>query len=418
MATYTPNYNLGKPEASDPFGNFRQLFNDNMDEIDANLGGGGGGGGHTIVDENGSDMPAESKLQFTGNVSVTDDNVNGATVVDVLGGGGNVYGAFVDTNRILLSTTAFTGSYSYTATEDCFVCFYISPRANDDTFIQIDGENVGSWWRSSVITDTASFYVRKGQTISVPNAHTSYNSYIWVYGITQGTNGIYAPVIYSDNERVIGVWRDNKPLYAKTLNPSVNVGSNTLNHGIANLEKCIRVYGVCKYNNTSEQLPLPYVSTNTAYAIACGNVTSTTYLVDVGSGFGSIQECYLTFFYTKTTDVAGSGNWNIDGVPTHHYSTSEQVIGTWLGKPLYERVLELTQDTNLTANTWVKTEFNQTTMKALIKAVAVIGSSGAVIEALSGGFIDGKIALNSARNVGLNVADSARLIVQYTKSTD
>lgn len=44
MATNTPNYNLGKPDASDPFGNFRQLFNDNMDIIDANLGGGGGGG--------------------------------------------------------------------------------------------------------------------------------------------------------------------------------------------------------------------------------------------------------------------------------------------------------------------------------------------------------------------------------------
>ena len=42
MATYTTNYNLGKPEATDPFGDFRQLFNDNMDEIDANLGGGGG----------------------------------------------------------------------------------------------------------------------------------------------------------------------------------------------------------------------------------------------------------------------------------------------------------------------------------------------------------------------------------------
>lgn len=88
MATYTPNYNLEKPEATDPFGDFRESYNDNLDIIDANLGGGGGSGGHTIVDENGADMPAESKLQFTGNVSVTDDNVNGITVVDVLGGGG------------------------------------------------------------------------------------------------------------------------------------------------------------------------------------------------------------------------------------------------------------------------------------------------------------------------------------------
>lgn len=34
MATYTPNLKLGKPEASDVFSGFRQLFNDNMDILD------------------------------------------------------------------------------------------------------------------------------------------------------------------------------------------------------------------------------------------------------------------------------------------------------------------------------------------------------------------------------------------------
>ena len=88
MATLTPNYNLSKPDASDQFDAFRQTYNDNMDIIDLNMGGGGGGGGHTIIDENGSTMPTETALQFTGNVSVSDDNVNGRTVVDILGGGG------------------------------------------------------------------------------------------------------------------------------------------------------------------------------------------------------------------------------------------------------------------------------------------------------------------------------------------
>jgi len=48
MASYTPNYNLGKPDSTDPFGNFRQLFNDNMDIIDQI--GGGGGGSYTAGD--------------------------------------------------------------------------------------------------------------------------------------------------------------------------------------------------------------------------------------------------------------------------------------------------------------------------------------------------------------------------------
>lgn len=41
MATYTPNYNLYKPESTDDFGDFRSEFDNNMDIIDQNLGGGG-----------------------------------------------------------------------------------------------------------------------------------------------------------------------------------------------------------------------------------------------------------------------------------------------------------------------------------------------------------------------------------------
>ena len=40
MATQTTNYGLTKPDSTDNFSAFRQLFNDNMDIIDANLGGG------------------------------------------------------------------------------------------------------------------------------------------------------------------------------------------------------------------------------------------------------------------------------------------------------------------------------------------------------------------------------------------
>ena len=39
MATYTPNYNLEKPDASDEFRDFRVSYNDNMDIIDSNMGG-------------------------------------------------------------------------------------------------------------------------------------------------------------------------------------------------------------------------------------------------------------------------------------------------------------------------------------------------------------------------------------------
>ena len=82
MATYTSDYNLYKPDSTDPFGDFRQKFNDNMDIIDQNLGG-GGSGGHTIVDESGANLPSESKLQFTDGLQAVDDSVNGKTVVSL-----------------------------------------------------------------------------------------------------------------------------------------------------------------------------------------------------------------------------------------------------------------------------------------------------------------------------------------------
>ncbi len=424
MGTYTPNLNLYKPDASDPFGEFREKFNDNMDILDN--GGGGGGGGHTIVDENGSDMPAESKLQFTGNVSVTDDNVNGATVVDVLGGGGNVYGAFVDTNRILLSTTAFTGSYSYTATEDCFVCFYISPRANDDTFIQIDGENVGSWWRSSVITDTASFYVRKGQTISVPNAHTSYNSYIWVYGITQGTNGIYAPVIYSDNERVIGVWRDNKPLYQKTfvINPSsaeFDVDVSALN--IDKMVKREATFSRQASPTVVQQKDLEYRTespANNAYGIIA-ELRNTNLRISISQyPYTEILEFRITLFYTKTTDVAGSGNWNTDGVPTHHYSTSEQVIGTWIdGKPLYERTWDFSASpVMLSYANWVNSGISAgENIKSIMSAELKYGTVTNMAVEVAVGADGYPVAFQKVENTG-NTRGVEYCTLRYTKTTD
>ncbi len=123
MSSRTPNFNLIKPDANDLFELFRQWYNDNLDIIDANLGGGtsslaglsdvdlssptngqvlgynftsqkwenvnggGGSGGHTIIDPIGQNMPSRTGLQFIG-ASVTDDSVNDKTVVTITGGGG------------------------------------------------------------------------------------------------------------------------------------------------------------------------------------------------------------------------------------------------------------------------------------------------------------------------------------------
>lgn len=347
MATYTPNLNLGKPEATDAFSGFRQLFNDNMDILDN--GGGGGSGGHTIVNENGTDMPAEGKLQFTGNVSVTDDSGNGKTVVDILGGGGNVYGAFIDTNRIITSGT-YSVNFSYTATEDCFVYAVVPFNGNSGGQLQIDGETINGWWNGSSGTISESFVVpvKKGQTITATATNSSASTYI-VYGMVQGTNGIFTPIIYSDTERVVGVWRDNKPLYAKTYHfTSGWVNDNWTDmtdlSGL-NIDTFVKSnFSVSRTDNSLQYTGNGSIRPETSgqnHTISARYYSN--HLQVMVNNYNDIVRLDITILYTKTTDVAGSGNWNTDGVPTVHYSTTEQVIGTWLdSKPIYRRTINFT----------------------------------------------------------------------------
>ena len=46
----------------------------------------------------------------------------------------------------------------------------------------------------------------------------------------------------------------------------------------------------------------------------------------------------ITIWYTKNSDVPGSGSYNTFGELMHHYSTEEKVVGTWVdGNTLYEK---------------------------------------------------------------------------------
>lgn len=343
MATYTSNLNLYMPDPTDDFGEFREEHNDNMVKIDNAIGGGGGSGGHTIVNPSGTDMPAEGKLQFTGGVTVTDDSVNGKTVVDISGGGsgGNVYGAFIDTNRLITSGT-YTGTLSYTATEDCFVVVDIATDSNTDTHIEIDGVAVNGIFRTSGNTTDVTFLVplKKGQTLSVVNGNAWSCSY-HAYGLTQGTNGIFTPIIYSDTERVVGVWRDNKPLYQRTFV----------------FETPVAVSYSAFTDTTIDSTDIENIVDNhathadgTNYGSLIADPTRQTHTkvgLQTNRNGNNANVKTLTIRYTKISDVAGSGNWNTDGVPTVHYSTTEQVIGTWEnGKPLYARLI----NPNITAN--------------------------------------------------------------------
>lgn len=163
--------------------------------------------------------------------------------------------------------------------------------------------------------------------------------FINITDITGGNDDRFQPVIYSEEEREIGVWTDGKPLYQKTIDLGAlpNTGPNTVAHNINSLGIVVYASGTA-YNSTSQvSLPIPYVSGGSStYNIDINanstNVTVTTY-TDRSAFVG-----YIKLQYTKTTDTAGSGQWTPQGVPAHHYSEDEQIVGTWIdGSTIYEK---------------------------------------------------------------------------------
>ena len=202
-------------------------------------GGGGGGAGHTILDDDGTALAQEDDLQFKGVYSV-DNSTDGVTEVNVYREmtkaefdllsddekkgfikttdepdiASIVDGVFIDADNVIKSTTTFIGSMSYTATEDCFISFYIVMSSGDGT-IRIDNKKVAGFIASSTVGYSASFYVRKGQIITVAGAHTTYSSDYTVYGIQQGSQVV--KYNYSTDEQIVGTWIDGKTLYEKTV---------------------------------------------------------------------------------------------------------------------------------------------------------------------------------------------------------
>lgn len=166
-----------------------------------------------------------------------------------------------------------------------------------------------------------------------------------LYCITDagGADG-FPPLIYSDEEREVGVWRDGKPLYQKTINGTTIVGGQTTNvaHSIQNIDKIIDSEIMCYFSSNGYYRKLNFVYNNGTptdawfggYAINATNI-----IFQLGTTFANdLSSWYATIYYTKTTDVAGSGTWTTDGTYAHHCTTTEKVIGTWTDKkPLYER---------------------------------------------------------------------------------
>lgn len=323
-------------------------------------GGGGGTGGHTIIDENGNSMTARAGLQFVGGANVSDDSTNNKTIVDIASAGG-IDGVFIDTNNEIANGTYSSSTpLSYTATEDCFAYVHcIMDVRNAEVKVYIDGEQVYIGFSNNTSMDTIqdvfTCYLKKGQVLTATTTRMDNASEYKIYGIQTGTtHSKFQPVIYSLEEREIGVWKDGKPLYQKTLNVASvgSVGSSQITPIQINdiPFDYIEVVEANIYDsNDNRRYILPNLSKNAVDQIflhpyldkSSNPVVFYASLYTGGVTYSNMIDFNVIIQYTKTTDVAGSGSWTPQGVPTHHYSEDEQVIGTWIdGKTLYEKTYD------------------------------------------------------------------------------
>lgn len=168
---------------------------------------------------------------------------------------------------------------------------------------------------------------------------------------TSGGSSKFQPVIYSTEEREIGVWTDGKPLYEKTVigtMPVITDGvMSTLIVSIAGLN----IETVADYSAVARQVSgtslvgyvkLTYITNSGNQFKSFIDVPNENVVISSNVSAYSNATVNVTIQYTKTTDTAGSGEWTPQGVPAVHYSTDEHIVGTYEGETLYEKNIDIT----------------------------------------------------------------------------
>lgn len=107
---------------------------------------------------------------------------------------------------------------------------------------------------------------------------------------------------YSTEEKVIGTWIDEKPLYRKTVGFTTGSSSNawTTISGLANI-KDIPYYSGYIYTSDTETFLIPSSNPNNCPYFS---VNKSSYIVREAHTNDNCNSktCVITFIYTKTTD--------------------------------------------------------------------------------------------------------------------
>lgn len=307
---------------------------------------GGGGGGGSSVTPNPQGTPTD-----TLNTIEID-----STIYDIAGSGGGGGSKIVDTlweGTITAPTTGTEVALNHKVSDYDVIAITLATSyatykeiaifQTDSMVIGQDYMLTGYHYVNSVALIAFINYT-SDTTITVKSTASATPT---IYHKIQGIKfcGTLAPQIFSTEEKEIGVWIDNKPLYQKTFDlTSQALTDNAWNNGILGTTgisiKSYKGY----FNLGAESLfPYEYYRNNSEFFTVVTGADSADINIRPNMNAGtSVYAGIVTIWYTKDSDVAGSGSYGSLGIPMEHYDNTEKVVGTWLGDTLYEKTFNVT----------------------------------------------------------------------------
>jgi phage minor structural protein, N-terminal region len=374
----------------------------------------------------------------------------GGTIYEIQGGGGGgtsiilngqiysteekVVGVWKNNKPLYQKTCVFGSVSGQTANlslgianiEEAFLCADASYVNDGDCPLPyVTGtsyaNNIGGFFDIGV-NDT-SFAIRIGQSMAGSVSNVVLTVRYTKTTDTAGSGGYqaygFSPIIYSTEEREVGVWTDNKPLYEKTVYYNNAIPYRTWTTLVDDSSITIVDHEGTVYLNGSPYSDMDYHRGADPNEWVCSCKTDNGTKLQINQSFSGLTvTCRATYRYTKLADTAGSGSYTTLGVPAVHYTTDEQVIGTWIdGKPIYQKTFVFENAITLSnPNTWYSTPIVRANynMDKIIDAIAYSPTLEDVYKGVTAEINDGQYL----QVLNYRYALIQTLTVQYTKTTD
>ena len=250
--------------------------------------------------------------------------------------------------------------------------------------------------------------------------------------INSSTNTISADVnyligaydIYDSTERVVGYYY-GKPLYRKTLTGSFATTS-PMAITFSSANKIVNMKGIYYDGSSCAGINVyfypPGGSNSTSWANAWYDGSAGKIKIELGAEQQKTTiTYYLTVEYTKNADSTSSVSYGHE----NQYSTSEQIVGTWIdGKPLYQKTFQ----TGAIGGTNKSVNHGITNLSLVVDVEGVFINSSGISACTSGSYwfngtnnyfvinyTSTQLTINAGS--GFNWASDSYVTIQYTKTT-